>query len=85
LGQIVATPAALRVIREAGHSPTEFLRRHAAGDWGNVDGHDERANLEALQDGGRLFSVYETRRGEAVWVITEADRTSTCLLLPSDY
>ena len=53
LGQVVATPGALRAMREAGQAPAEFVRRHAAGDWGNVDGHDERVNLEALREIGR--------------------------------
>ncbi len=85
LGQIVGTPAGLDALRRAGQSPVDFLRRHANGDWGQVDGHDAKANAEALRDGGRIVSSYQTRQGETIWVITEADRSSTCLLLPSDY
>lgn len=85
LGHLVATPNALRAIREAGHAAREFLCRHAAGDWGNVDGHDHKQNQIALREGGRLLSSYQTRKGEDLWVITEADRSSTCLLLPSEY
>jgi hypothetical protein len=85
LGAIVGTPGALAAIREAGQSPADFLRRHAAGDWGDLDGHDEKENAAALRDGGRLVSSYQTRKGEVLWVITEADRSSTCLLLPGEY
>lgn len=86
LGVLVATPGALAAIREAGQSPADFLKRHARGDWGeHLDGHDIKRNEIALRDGGRLMSAYPTTKGETVWVITEADRSSTCVLLPSEY
>jgi hypothetical protein len=85
LGSVVATPRALAAIREAGQSPTDFLQRHARGDWGELDGHDIKQNEIGLHDGGRLLSAYQTNKGETIWVITEADRSSTCLLLPSEY
>ncbi len=86
LGRVVATPGALRAIRSAGQSPGDFLRRHVNGDWGeHLDGHDQKANAQALRDGGRLVSAYQTRKGDDLWVITEADRGSTCVLLPSEY
>jgi hypothetical protein len=85
LGTVVATPGALAAMRDAGQSPTDFLGCHAVGDWGDIDGHDIKENEIALQDGGRLLSSYQTIKGEAIWVITEADRSSTCLLLPSEY
>ncbi len=85
LGQVVATPGALSALRSSGQTPTEFLRKHVSGDWGDLDGHDEKQNQIALREGGRLVSAYTTRKGEDVWVITEADRSSTCLLLPSEY
>jgi hypothetical protein len=85
LGAVVATPGALEVIREAGQSPADFLKRHATGDWGDLDEHDHQTNATALSDGSRLLSSYKTVKGETIWVITEADRSSTCLLLPSDY
>ena len=62
-----------------------LLASHASGDWGEVDDHDRRANDHALRRGMRLLSVYTTASGERVWIITEADRSSTCLLLPEDY
>jgi hypothetical protein len=85
LGTAVGTPGALAAIREAGQSPADFLRRHAGGDWGDVDGHDWKQNQIALREGGRLMSAYQTRNGETVWVITEADRSATTILLPSEY
>lgn len=85
LGQVVATPGALHALRTAGHSPGDFLSRHVGGDWGEVDGHDHKQNQIALREGGRLLSSYTTRHGEEVWVITEADRSHTTLLLPTEY
>jgi len=85
LGRIVATPGAIEAISEAGQSPSDFLARHSSGDWGEVDAGDREANNRALLDGSRLFSVYTTALGVKFYVITEADRSSTCLLLPSEY
>jgi hypothetical protein len=85
LGQLVATPGALRALEEAGQSPGFFLDRHVVGDWGEVDAEDWRANDEALVSGERLLSAYTTLRGVKIWIITEADRSSTCCLLPSEY
>ncbi len=83
LGQVVATPAALELPGPLG--AYGLLRRHAAGDWGDLlDAHDRRANERALKTGERIFSAYETPAGR-VWVITEADRSSTCVLLPEEY
>ena len=59
--------------------------RHAAGDWGEVDAEDWSLNDQAVLDGTRLLSAYRTLKGEKLWVITEADRSSTTLLLPSEY
>ena len=85
LGQLVATPGALRALEEAGQSPGYFLDRHMVGDWGEVDAEDQRANDEALVSGERLLSAYKTLLGVRLWCITEADRSSTCLLLPEEY
>jgi hypothetical protein len=85
LGKIVATPGALQALEEAGQSALDFVSRHARGDWGEVDAEDKRANEDALRDGDRILSAYRTKLGERVWVITEADRSSTTLLLPSEY
>ena len=85
LGQIVATPEALKAIEEAGQDPTFFLDKHAAGDWGEVDDGDKALNDQALVSGDRLLSAYRTLKNERLWIITEADRSATTLLLPSQY
>jgi hypothetical protein len=85
LGQLVATPGALQALQESAQSPGYFLDRHLAGDWGDVDADDQRANNDALVSGERLLSAYKTLRGVRLWVITEADRSSTCCLLPEEY
>jgi hypothetical protein len=72
-------------MEEAGQMPADFLNRHVAGDWGEIDPDDTGLNEQALKDGARIFSVYRTSRGVKVWVITEADRASTCILLPDEY
>ena len=85
LGQLVATPGALETLQEAGQSPTDFLSRHVRGDWGEVCDDDKRANDEALVHGARILSAYRTLRNVRIWVITESDRSSTCILLPEEY
>jgi hypothetical protein len=85
LGQLAATPGALEALEESGQTPDFFLARHAAGDWGDVDEGDWQLNDEALKDGSRIVSAYRTLKGKKLWVITEADRSSTVVLLPSEY
>lgn len=85
LGQVVATPGAKAALDDAKQTPWEFLSRHARCDWGDVCERDAEANNEALREGGRLFSVYKTNQGESIWIITEASRDSTCILLPEEY
>ena len=70
LGQIVATPAALRAIESSGQSPADFVRRHAAQDWGDLDKEDKQLNDQAVQDGSRILSAYHTSNGTKVWIIT---------------
>ena len=85
LGQVVATPGALAAIEKSGQQPGEFLTRHVSGDWGEVDAHDIKENELSLRHGFRLLSAYHTSAGDKLWVITEADRSSTCILLPEEY
>jgi hypothetical protein len=85
LGQVVATPGAMNALHRAGQAPAFFVQKHQSGDWGEVCPGDAKLNDEALQEGGRLLSSYSTLRGEAIWIITEFDRSVTTLLLPSDY
>ena len=83
LGRLVATPGALDSA-----TPAELLalvRRHAAGDWGELDAEDRRANEQALRTGERLLSACTLGMGRRVWVITEADRSATTVLLPEEY
>ncbi len=85
LGQLVMTPGAGEAIHAAGHIPPEFLLRHKNQDWGELPEEDVRENEWSLVHGARLFSAYSTRREEKLWVITEADRSATTLLLPEEY
>ena len=90
LGQQVATPGALKAIHESGESAIQFLSRHVACDWGDLDDEDRRLNDEALIDGSRLLSAYVLRTGIKIWIITEAvgedgKRTATTILLPDEY
>lgn len=83
LGRIVATPNALQSV------PNEdiltAIRRHQAGDWGSLESEDRNSNDRALASGGRIFSVYNSSNGTRFWIITEADRSVTTVLLPEDY
>jgi len=85
LGHVVATPGALAAIEKSGQQPGDFLARHANGDWGEVPPEDVKENELSLQHGFRLLSAYRTSAGDRLWVITEADRSSTCILLPEEY
>ena len=84
LGKTLATPAARDELSELNYSPLDLLRRHMSGDWGDLDTDDLDANEDALSTGSRLFSAYIIQ-GTKFWVITEADRSSTTILLPSEY
>jgi hypothetical protein len=84
LGRVMATPGALKLLTEAGAHPFELLARHATGDWGALCAFDRRQNQIALREGYRVLSSYETPAG-MVWVITEADRSITTILLPEEY
>ena len=83
LGRIVATPNALSKRYEA--DMLHAITRHQAGNWGSLDKHDRDANERALLHGGRLFSRYETSAGVKFWIITEADRSHSTILMPEDY
>jgi hypothetical protein len=85
LGQVVGTPGALEALARSGQSPADFLDRHAAGDWGEVDAGDRQANEDALVNDERLLSAYRTKLGERIWIITEWDRSVTTLLRPEEY
>ena len=63
LGQIVATPGALEALEDAGQLPAEFLRKHVAGDWGEVEADDRRENETSIECGFRILSAYKTKKG----------------------
>jgi hypothetical protein len=83
IGRICATPNALDKLTQP--DILSGLQRHQAGDWGDLDEHDRQENDRALQDGSRLLSAYRTESGVKFWIITEADRSVTTVLLPEDY
>lgn len=85
LGQVVATPGALEALAEAGQEAVDFVDRHACGNWGVVPAEDWILNDAALQRGLRVLSSYRLASGQKLWIITEADRSTTTLLLPSEY
>jgi hypothetical protein len=85
LGQLVATPGALRALNDAGQEPLEFIQRHVTGDWGEVTEEDKQENDFSVAHGFRILSAYRTAKGEKIWLITEADRSATTLLKPEEY
>jgi hypothetical protein len=80
----VATPGALEVLAEAGEDPHVLLARHASGDWGELSEYDRRENERSLKHGWRILSSYPVG-GKTVWIITEADRSVTTILLSEEY
>ena len=85
MGQIVATPGALQALEEASESPAALLKRHLIGDWGELSDEDRQENERSVSDGCRILSAYTLSTGIRIWIITEADRSATTLLLPSEY
>jgi hypothetical protein len=85
LGKVVATPGALQAFALAAENYFLYLARHAGGDWGDVHPEDAKANDESLQEGRRIISAYTLKDSTRIWIITEADRFSTCILLPEEY
>lgn len=91
LGQVVFTRGAMDALSQPGTSFMLLLARHASGDWGEVDADDKRMNDDAVRNGDRILSAYPINPrkpyGDAnkIWLITEADRSSTTFLLPDEY
>jgi hypothetical protein len=81
LGKTVATPAAMTL----GIDLASYMRRHHCGDWGDLCDEDKQSNEEAIQLGLRILSHYQLGDGQRIYIITEADRSSTCILLPEEY
>lgn len=85
LGQIVMTPGAAEAFVNNGQQPLEFIKRHVMGDWGEVDNEGKAANDWAVISGRRILSAYTLKDGTKFWIISEASRDYTTLLLPEDY
>jgi hypothetical protein len=85
LGQIVTTPGAMDALLINCQPPSEFLVRHALGDWGSVCAEDRQVNDEAVKGGDQILSAYKLSDGTKVWVITEGDRSVTTILRPEEY
>ncbi len=85
LGSIYATPGALDAISEAGQHAQEFINRHARLEQGELCDADHRENLFSVSRQLRIFSAFKTAQGVKIWIISEADRSATTLLLPSEY
>ena len=85
LGCVVATPGALIAFTEAKDAIRTYLNRHASGDWGEVSSQDAAENELSLLAGFRLLSAYRIKDGTRIWIITEADRSATTVLLPEEY
>jgi hypothetical protein len=85
LGQVVATPGAAEAIEAATETAYELIARHVTGDWGDLDEEDKRENEYSVENNLRILSAYVLSTGVKIWLITEADRSATTLLLPSEY
>ena len=85
LGRVVATPGALSALEKAEQLPAAFLDRHVNGDWGDVTDADKQENEVSIEQGFRILSAYTTSAGDQIWVLTEADRSATMILLPEEY
>lgn len=85
IGLPVMTPAAQSLLERIGLSPTVLLERHCHGDWGELDADDIARNELALVTRRRLLSSYVIPGGGKIWIITEADRSVTTILLPEEY
>lgn len=85
LGRIFLTPGAIDALSEAEQAPEEFLSRHARLEQGELCEADYKENLFSVDKHLRIFSAYKTAKNVKLWCITEADRSATTLLLPSEY
>lgn len=86
LGSIFSTPGAIEALAEASEEAAIFLALHHSGDWGDISERDKKENELSLKKGFRIVSAYILpNTGEKIWIITEADRSATTILLPSEY
>jgi len=85
LGRLMPTPGALNAFAATGENPINYIVHHMNLDPGALAAEDQLANLQAVRDGMRVFSAYELWDGTRIWIITEADRSATTILLPEEY
>ncbi|MEJ7862727.1 MAG: hypothetical protein WKF90_13945 [Pyrinomonadaceae bacterium] len=85
LGQIFLTIGAREALEDSNQTPSEFIARHQTGDYGDICEDDRRENELSVKEGFRILSAYKTSQDVKIWVITEADRSSSTLLLPEEY
>ena len=85
LGRVVATSGAFSAFEKAAQLPAAFLDRHVNGDWGEVPDADKQENELSVEQGFRILSAYTTSAGDKIWILTEADRSATILMLPEEY
>jgi hypothetical protein len=85
LGELSVTRGAVDAAVATGARLVDLLLRHLSCDWGTVDRHDQAANDDAVTNGGRILSSYRLGDDTDIWVITEADRSATTVLLASEY
>lgn len=77
----MATPAVMALSIDL----ASYMHRHHCGDWGDLEEGDKQANEEALTNDDRILSCYQVGGGNRIYIITEADRQSTCVMLPEEY
>ena len=85
LGPVHITLKAMRALMETQTSLLPMIEHHQSGDWGIMDAHDKKVNDAAIYEGQRIISSYRLLDGKPIWLLTEADRSSTTVLLPSEY
>lgn len=85
LGQVVATPGALEAMEQYAINALDLIQRHQSGDWGSVPPSDAEENDKSVANGWRILSSYPISDDQNIWIITEADRSVTTLLLPEEY
>lgn len=85
LGSVVWTPGSMRAFAKNKQSPIEFLERHVQGDWGELCDEDKAGNEFAVKNDLRIISAYSLKDRTKIWIITEADRSATTVLLPEEY
>ena len=84
-GSVYITPGAAEQFTASGDDPLAFLIKHIGGDWGDLTEEDKQENELSVREGFRILSAYRMSNGTKFWIISEADRSSTTILLPEEY